>query len=375
MSRKRLGIALGALVAAALVGWVAGLQVKSPAELAAATKPPDPSPILVPVEERILSTDVITRGTGRYGSGQQLRLAPSNLKSGARIVTSIADLGSTLREGDVAGTVSGRPAFLLGGTTPAYRDLGVGTSGRDVRQLEAALQRLGFGPGRVDGVFDGSTEAAVARLYTRARVSPFRTAAGRFGGGGVRVPADEIIFVPSLPVRVSEQLVPLGASVEGPIMAVTDSVVVIDSSVPVEEATLVAAGKTVLIDEPALGIQGTGTITRVAAGPGTDGVDGFHVYFQVLVDDALPIIVKASVRIRVPIESTAGSVLAVPVTAVTLGSDGTSRVQKQVGKKFELVTVVPGLSAGGFVEVKVVKGSLKPGDLVVVGFGPTRIAP
>ena len=383
MNRKVLVITLIAAVISAAAGWIAGARVKSPAEAAAATAPPEPSPIVVPAELRTLSTDVITRGTGRYASGQKLRLAPSTLKSGRGVVTSVAAGGARLRGGSVAMTISGRPVFLLRGRIPVYRDLGPGMSGADVRQLEHALARLRLSPGSVDGTFDGATESAVARLYARAGHSTFRASEsdlartrprqasfvdGARARAGIQVPADEIIFVPNVPVRVSEVLIPRGATVDGPIMTVTSSTIVIDSSVPVEEARLIAPGRRVLIDEPDLSIKGTGTIAQVADGPGTNGLDGYHVYFQVRVQQAPTRVVNASVRLLVPIESTEKKVLAVPVVAVTLATDGTSRVEKQTASGFETVTVVPGLSADGFVEVKVVDGALEPGDLVLVGF-------
>jgi len=34
------------------------------------------------------------------------------------------------------------------------------------------------------------------------------------------------------------------------------------------------------IDEPDLGIKATGVVKRVAETPGTDGVDGYHVYLE-----------------------------------------------------------------------------------------------
>jgi peptidoglycan hydrolase-like protein with peptidoglycan-binding domain len=383
MNRKALLITLGAVVAAALMGWLAGMRVKSPAEAAAETAPPKASPILVAAELRELSTDVVTRGTGRYGSGQQLTLAPSTLKSGPGTATSVPSVGRMLKEGDVAMTVSGRPVFLFAGNTPAYRDLGPGMSGRDVRQLETTLKRLGLAPGSVDGLFDRATEAAVSRLYARSGFAAFRATEGQLAStrpvqsnfvpgsrarGGIQVPADEIIFVASLPVRVSEVQAPLGGTLEGPIMTVSNTKVLIDSSVPVAQARLLAPGKEVFIDEPDLNIKGKGVISSVAGSPGTNGVDGYHVYFQVRVVDAPPTIVKASVRLRVPITSSGKKVLVVPVTAVTLGPDGASRVQKKQGNGFDFVTVTPRLSSGGFVEIEVVKGTLKPGDMVVVGF-------
>ena len=54
---------LGAVGGMALGAWYMGSKIQSPAEVAARTAPPEPSPILVPVESRALSSDVVTRGT------------------------------------------------------------------------------------------------------------------------------------------------------------------------------------------------------------------------------------------------------------------------------------------------------------------------
>jgi hypothetical protein len=63
-------------------------------------------------------------------------------------------------------------------------------------------------------------------------------------------------------------------------------------------------------------------------------------------------------------------VLVVPVTALSVGADGSSRVQvRRGGGGTEFVTVNPGLAAEGLVEVRPVDGGLEPGDLVVVGTG------
>ncbi len=60
--------------------------------------------------------------------------------------------------------------------------------------------------------------------------------------------------------------------------------------------------------------------------------------------------------------------LAVPVGALSLAADGSTRVQRRNGSVLEFVTVEPGLSADGMVEVTPIDGSLAAGDLVVVGF-------
>ena len=137
----------------------------------------------------------------------------------------------------------------------------------------------------------------------------------------------------------------------GPLLTVTNAVVTVDGSLRLEEAALAKAGMTVTIDEPDLGINATGTIQRVAEAPGTNGVDGFHVYFEVLVNNPPPSLVGASVRLTVPVESTGGSVFAVPVSALTLSADGSSRIQREHDGALEFVTVTSGLAADGYVAV------------------------
>ena len=75
-----------------------------------------------------------------------------------------------------------------------------------------------------------------------------------------------------------------------------------------------------------------------------------------------------SVRLTIPIETSNGAVTAVPTSAVSLAADGTSRVLVDRGGKQGYVTVQPGLSTGGYVEVKTPDRRLAPGQLVVVGY-------
>jgi len=534
------GILLAVVVLAGAAGWVGGSLISSPAEVASRTAPPVAAPILVPAEQRVLSTDIITRGTARFGAPQQLSLARSLLKTDAGVAARLPLAGSELREGDLIFTTSGRPVFLLTGKQPAFRDLGPGVSGDDVLQLEEALVRMGFDPGPVDGAYDGGTESAVTSWYLRAGFAPFTASAEQLAAvralesdnytsqldviatkdlistaqaaldaaraahtratvveqnsqsaslaaiamadannraaaaavtsrqaalnvlvtsgaspeeiaaaqaeldlaranadvtrlagqsevaaaqaaiaaaradvadalrnvsvaqkalespnaalsvrqrqadlvasglalakaqAGVQVPADELIFVASTPVRVAEAR---SDPATGGLITVTNATVAVDGSLRLEEAPLVKPGMIVALDEAALGIKATGVVSRVAEAPGTNGVDGFHVYFEVLVDASPPSLVGASVRMTVPVESTGGSVLAVPVGALTLSADGSSRIQRDQNGTLEFVTVEAGLSADGFVAVKSIDSALKEGDLVVVGFDQQGTAP
>lgn len=169
MDRKRIAFLILAVVVLAAVGsWLIGSSIQSPAEVAARTAPPTPSPILIPVEERVLSSDVVTRGTARYGLPQSISIVPSVLKAGAAVITTLPERGAQLKEGSLLLTASGRPVFVLQGDTPTYRDLAPGVFGDDVRQLEAALARLGFAPGPVDGEYDQETSKAVNDWYRSA---------------------------------------------------------------------------------------------------------------------------------------------------------------------------------------------------------------
>ena len=556
------------LAAAALTSggaWWLGARIESPAEAAARTAPPPPSPILVPVEQRVLSSTIVTRGTGRFGTPQKLSIAPSALKPGAGLISTLPARNAQLQEGSLLLIASGRPVFVLQGRVPAYRDMGPGMAGDDIRQLEQALARLGFNPGPADGHFDQQTAAALSRWYASHKLEPFgptreqtlalatlerdaaeaeralvgatvaaaaarlsvdtaRSAAEHAGtvasaelasrqadarrlrddqnfslaleaerarathaeraaaaelqallaeralivldprqpataraaieaklalaratqdkvylegqlavqaveretgqarsqvgvsesalrtaqlegrkqvqlaldaqrladadqrsGAerarrlaadlatlrsklGVQLPLDEIVFVANLPIRVDEVPVLVGAPAVGPVLAVTDNQLVIDGSLTLDTAQLVKPGMPVAIDETDLGIKAKGTVLQVASTPGTRGLDGYHVYIEVRVTEAVGKLDGVSMRLSIPTESTQGPVLAVPTSALTLAADGSSRVQVQDGNSLRHVTVQPGLSTGGYVAIKAVNGNLQAGQLVVVGY-------
>ncbi|MCZ7533049.1 MAG: peptidoglycan-binding protein [Acidimicrobiia bacterium] len=527
-------IALTVVAVASIGGYLVGSHIQSPAEVAARTAPPEASPILVPAEQRLLQTDIVTRGTARFVAPETVSVATSSLKVDPGVVTQVPTPQLELAEGAVVASASGRPLFLLEGAEPMYRDLGPGSQGNDVMQLEEALARLGYQTGPVDGVYDLETGSAIAAWYRDSGWQPFEAtpeqiaairalkqdslsaekdrlsaddavagadadlasaraaktgtvlavnsaalalsaaeaeanaanlaaaldvaakrrtrdslltgsvadlavaeaeldaaeavaeaariagevavqsardtlttaeaesaaaqssvaAAGRILGNArrqrsllnrtlaqldgelasaeaaadVQLPADEVLFLPSLPVRIDQVNVAAGDQLVGPIFTATQLQLAIDTSLPLDEAPLIKPGMTVQLDEPTLGITGMGTVGRVADRPGTDGVDGFHIYAEILVDEAPSSIVGTSVRLTIPIESTGGETLAVPVNALFLAADGTSRVEIQRPEGLVFVTVEPGLSAGGFAAVTPVDGELNPGDLVVIGF-------
>ncbi|MGI9570705.1 MAG: peptidoglycan-binding domain-containing protein, partial [Desulfobulbia bacterium] len=175
MNKKRilsLFLLVGLVVVAAAGSWVAGSNIRSPAEMAARTAPPLPSPILVPVERRVLSTKVVTRGTARYRLPRSVSIVPSTLKPNLGVISKLPKPATRLNEGDVIFVASGRPVFALLGEIPAYRDFVPGVSGGDVRQLKNSLKRLGIDPGPNKDLYDEDTATAVASWYSSSGWRP-----------------------------------------------------------------------------------------------------------------------------------------------------------------------------------------------------------
>src|SRR5438477_638373 len=257
-----LAIALAAVVTASAVGWVAGRRIQSPAEIASRTAPPPASLITVPVELRTLTSDVVARGTVRYGSPQTVTLPASPLKPGTSIVSIAPVKGAALNEGNVALSVSGRPVLVLQGAQPAYRDLGPGAVGEDVRQLQAGLTRLGFNPGALHGALIQATAAVgvaqadvdaakdeVANANAAIKVAESRVAlnAGRVkqvdsavsqvnGKLGIQLPANEVLFFASLPLRIDDVTVKAGDELTGPVMTVSNSLLAVDGALSLNDA-------------------------------------------------------------------------------------------------------------------------------------------
>lgn len=171
-SRSRgLVVVMAVVVVAAAGGWIAGQRVKSPADAAADAAPPAASRITVPVEERVLSSDLVIRGTVQFAEPTPVALAGSvgaSAGTSSAVATRVPERGQELVDGQVVLEVSGRPVFVVQGAQPTFRPITPGTTGGDVRQLEEALVRFGFFSGSPDDRYDDATEAAVDRWYEAA---------------------------------------------------------------------------------------------------------------------------------------------------------------------------------------------------------------
>ncbi|MFF2622675.1 efflux RND transporter periplasmic adaptor subunit [Oerskovia jenensis] len=204
------------------------------------------------------------------------------------------------------------------------------------------------------------------------------------------LPASEVLFLSGLPRRVDEVLVERGATISGPVMAVSGATLVIEASAGASDAELLTPGAKATFTLPD-DSEGTATVTSVEArkaeGEGkessADAKKGARFTVSLAPDALTPeqitLLQGSNLRLTIPVSSTAGEVLAVPLAALTAGPGGESRVEVLRGdaatpskgtgtdRATDLVPVKTGLAAGGFVEIVSSDDPLEPGDKVVVG--------
>jgi multidrug efflux pump subunit AcrA (membrane-fusion protein) len=181
------------------------------------------------------------------------------------------------------------------------------------------------------------------------------------------LPASEVVFLADLPRRVDDVSVTRGATVEGSVMTVSGATLVIEASAAEADAALLAEGDTASIELPD-GSPLAVTVDSLAQETGADATGRFEVLLtpDAITPEQLELVRGTSVKITVPVDSTGGAVLAVPIAALTAGPGGESRVEiAGEDDTTTIVEVATGLAAAGYVEIET--GDLRAGDLVVVG--------
>lgn len=211
------------------------------------------------------------------------------------------------------------------------------------------------------------------------------------------LPASEVVFLPSLPRRVDDVAVKRGGTISGPVMTVSGASLEVVASAARADAALLTVGTVgsltlegteipVTVAAVAAGTPGAGSGDGAgggedepagggsggAGGPGASGADAGRYTVTLtpgaLTPEQLTLLQGTNVRVRIPVSSTGGEVLAVPIAALTAGPGGESRVEVLgADDESRLVTVETGLAAGGYVEITDADVELTTGDLVVVG--------
>lgn len=203
---------------------------------------------------------------------------------------------------------------------------------------------------------------------------------------GTIVPAGEVVFLPTLPTTITTMEAVLGAQPPADQVAqVSSTDTQIVGRISKVDADLVVVGTPVTIELRNVGIETTGVLTDIRTptvsadpnNPGSGGDSSGRLEVVVIADDTSQIsqFLYETARISIEVSATEAEVLAVPVAAISVGPDGTSRVEveREAARgtrpgTTELVEVTVGLSAQGYAEIAPVAGaSLVEGDRVVVG--------
>ena len=355
MKRKIWGLAGAAvLVAVTATGAVVGMSDATHATRAAQEPPAN----TVPVERGELAAMVSLDGTLTY------RARPDGspyvvINQAPGIYTKLPDAGEKFDCGDVLYRVDDQPVLLLCGTVPAYRDLDRGDEGRDVRQLNRNLRKLGYDAGPGDNGFSSRTEEALEELQADK---------GLEGTGELDL--DEAVFLPG-PARIAKLTGELGGAARpGARLALATS----DSLGVQVELEAFQQGRVKKGDRARITIPGNRSVTgrvdrlgKVAQAPEGQNAGAATIPAHVSLDDPRKArgLDEAPVQVDVTTDGVE-SALSVPVTAL-LGRSGGGFAVEVVGAggRRELVAVELGLfdTSAGRVEVE---GDLDAGDRVVV---------
>ncbi|MGE4426464.1 MAG: HlyD family efflux transporter periplasmic adaptor subunit [Solirubrobacteraceae bacterium] len=199
MPRTRVLAGVAVLIAVAATGGA--IVASGSPDATAATQ--EPAASTAPVTKGSLSDMVALNGTLTHRARTDGSPYAAINRAGGTY-TALPDVGDRVGCGEVLYRVDDEPVLLLCGATPAYRDLHAGDVGRDVRQLNRNLHRLGYD--RAAGVtldpgrdrFTWRTTAALRRLHRRRGV----------GGGGQLARKDAVVL--PRPVRIAKVTAQLG---------------------------------------------------------------------------------------------------------------------------------------------------------------------
>lgn len=274
------------------------------------------------------------------------------------VYTRLPAAGDEVGCGEVLYRVDDAPVLLLCGTIPAYRTLAIGARGRDVRQLNRALRRLGLAGAPAGASFTWRTREALERLQRRtghaatgklalgdAVVLPRPVRVARVAGrlGGPARPGAEVVQATSRTLEVQVELDP---SQQGAVR-------------PGDRARVTLPGSRTVDGRVA-------QVARVARAAGKDAAATIPAAIRLTEPRRARGLDEAPVRVEI---RTAGvrDALSVPLTALVGRAGGGLAVEAvRAGGRRELVAVELGLVDTTAGRVAVTGGALRAGDTVVV---------
>jgi hypothetical protein len=284
--------------------------------------------------------------------------------------TNLPDAGAKVGCGDELYRVDDTPVMLLCGQIPAYRDLHLGDTGTDVRQLNMNLHTLGddsaagvaIDPN--DSTFTDSTVKALQKL---------QAARGRPSTGALSV--GDAVFLPEL-ARIAKVDAQLGTPAQpgSAVLEATSETLDVQVHLEGSQQSQVKAEDRAQITLPD-NTSVTGRVDRlgtIAQAPATQNSNGpspapATISADISLDDPAPVggLDQAPVQVAITTQGV-DNVLSVPATAIVGRSGGGYAVEViRDGSRRELATVTLGLfdDTAGRVQVD---GDIREGDQVVV---------
>ncbi|HEX4822544.1 MAG TPA: efflux RND transporter periplasmic adaptor subunit [Acidimicrobiales bacterium] len=350
-----------AVVVFVAVAVVAFVVLSRPKRTAATVEHPT---VTAAVQRGPLSTMVSGAGTLTYAAGSDgSPLAVVNRASGT--YTTLPSSGDKVDCGEVMYRVDDRPVVLLCGAVPAYRDLRVGDSGVDVRQLNQNLHQLGYDAGSVvdpnDNQFSANTQTALNGLQEKQGLD----VTGTLG-------VADAVFIP-WSVRVADVAADLGAPAQpgAAVLRVTSDILEVQIELDATEQEAVAAGDTARITLPGNTtttgkLDRLGRIAKTPDGPNANNTGAtIGAYISLDHPEDARGLDKAPVQVEITTKGV-DDALSVPVTAIFGYSGGGFAVEiVRSDTRRDLVPIKVGLfdTAGGRVQVD---GDIHEGDRVVV---------
>lgn len=295
------------------------------------------------------------------------------------------DPSSDIYEWDTASAVG--ELYAKAGYSPST---GGPEAAEALRMAEAGLRSAEIGITRANAAWNaaaagGATDLSVENAEISEAQVAYSDAADVLEEAQIAVqptlPSSEVLFLSSLPRRVDEVFVKRGDELDGPAMTVSGATLAIQGTVSSQDAELLHEGMTAVYDGPG-GAELTAEVVSVEAPKSKASSDGsseqksdryqLRLAPEEITEEQIGELRGKNVRVMIPVASTEGTVLAVPLAALSAAADGGNRVELLTPTDddpfmTETVPVTVGLSAGGFVEVSSGDSRLEPGVKVVVG--------
>jgi Putative peptidoglycan binding domain len=279
--------------------------------------------------------------------------------------TALPAVGKIVKRGQTLYEVSGQPVVLLYGPVGAWRAFrSAMTPGRDVAELNANLDTLGFGKGLTGETFTAATATAI---------DAFQRAHGLTQTGGLLLAS--LVFEPG-PVRVTAVTPTLGATVQtGPVLSITSTIRQVTIQLDAAQQSSVKVGDPVTITLPDNSttpgrISYVGTVATTPSSSDQGGGGSTTPTIEVDVTPTDPAVTGHLDQAPVNVSITTGSVnnaLVVPVNALLALANGGYAVEEPgTGGVNHLVAVQLGLFDDADGLVQVTGSGLAAGQRVVV---------